>query len=78
MLYENVMLGSYLALAHMLGPPPIIGISTVDGFMWTDDSMGSPSNLVYIPAIGPYTDHMTFFERLYNIYEYLLMKYFMK
>lgn len=70
-LYETILMGPYLALVHTLGSPPVIGVSTVDGFLWSENSMGSPTHPAYVPVIGPYTDHMTFFERLYNLYDYL-------
>lgn len=72
-LYETMLMGSYLALVRILGSPPVIGVSTVDGFMWIEDSMGSSSNPAYVPIIGAYTDHMTFFERLFNTYDYVLL-----
>lgn len=77
-LYESMVLAPFLALAHMLGPPPVIGVTTVDGFAWTEDPMGSPTNLAYIPVVGPYSDHMTFFERLYNLYDYFYIEYYMQ
>ena len=77
-LYENIFMGAYLALAHSLGPPPVIGISTVDGSLCTDIDMGTPSNPAYVPTAGPYSDHMTFIERLYNLYDYLTITYYIR
>ena len=71
-------MGAYLALAHSLGSPPVIGISTLDGSLGSDLDMGTPFNPAYMAITGPYTDHMTFIERLYNLYDYLVTEYYIR
>lgn len=57
---------------------PIIGMSTVGATKWIADLTGSPLPISYIPNIFlPFTDKMTFGQRLVNAVMALVEKYFM-
>lgn len=75
-LYENMITVPFLALAHILGSPPVIGVITVDTGLWFDSTMGSFSNPAYVSATMEHTDHMTFFERIHNLYNTAMTLYY--
>lgn len=55
-----------LGLSHTL-KAPIIGVSTFGASKWTNDLVGTPAPLSYVPApFLTYTDRMSFFERVGN------------
>ncbi|KAJ9584434.1 hypothetical protein L9F63_021227, partial [Diploptera punctata] len=64
---QTLLRQCYYGLVHHVGSPPVIGFVSM-GYMWSlPDSIGTTSHPSYIPDILlPYTDHMTFFERLDN------------
>lgn len=60
---------------------PVIGISTFCASKWTNDMVGSPSPLSYVPhPFLSFTDHMTFVQRFGNtmmaIFDNVYMHYF--
>ncbi|PSN50542.1 2-hydroxyacylsphingosine 1-beta-galactosyltransferase [Blattella germanica] len=49
------------------GSPPVVALSAFGIPPWLIDLMGTPENPSYTPnSILPYTDHMTFFQRVHN------------
>lgn len=76
-LYENMITAPFLAMVYILGSPPVIGVTTVDSHPWFDSTMGAWSNPAYIPAATVTTDHMTFFERIQNLYDVILTSYYL-
>lgn len=70
-LYEELWMSPFLALVHTLGSPPVIGISTLESTSILSDKDGTPLNLAYTPVFQPFSDHMTFYERLMNVITYL-------
>ncbi|XP_049957795.1 UDP-glycosyltransferase UGT5-like [Schistocerca serialis cubense] len=59
----------YYGLAHKLGSPPLIGYTSLGPTSLIRKTFGSPINPSYIPDYNlGYTDHMTFWQRLYNAY----------
>lgn len=76
-LYENIFMSSFLALAHSLGSPPVIAVSTLEtNTVPFSATMGSPVNLAYSPICLPFTDHMTFYEKLTNVAVFLWYTYY--
>lgn len=75
-LYESMWATPYLALVHKIGSPPVIGIVTMEKSIWFDYAMGCPADPAYVPAVPFYSDHMTFFQRIVNIYYYFLFLYY--
>ncbi|KAJ8891553.1 hypothetical protein PR048_004081 [Dryococelus australis] len=56
---------------------PMIGISSLPPFGFCYDSVGNPTNPSYIPEmVTPYSDRMTFFERLDNFIYFLRSRQF--
>ena len=76
-LYESMWATPYLALVHTLGSPPVVGIVTVESTYFVDSTMGCPTHSAYVPVTPPHTDHMTFFERIVNTYDFLLYMYYL-
>lgn len=75
-LYEMMWMTPYLAFVHTIGSPPVIGVSTLDNNFLFDGLMGSPANPTYMPAFLPFSDHMSFMERLINLYHFCLFCYY--
>ena len=75
-LYEMMWMTPYLAFVHTIGAPPVIGVSTLENNFLFDGLMGSPTNPMYVPSFLPFTDHMSFTERLINLYHYCLFWYY--
>ena len=75
-LYESIWAAPYLAMVHTLGSPPVIGIATVESSYLFDFTMGCPTHTGYVPAGPPFRDHMTFFERIINTYNFLHYMYY--
>lgn len=65
----------FLAIPHILGSPPVIGIATIDTHPFFDESMGAWSNPASVPFYN-FIDHMTFFERIQNFYCSVLISYY--
>lgn len=75
-LYENMITVPFLAMAHVLGSPPVVGVATIVPHPWFDAAMGAETNPAYVPASMETTDHMTFFERIHNIYFIIVTSYY--
>ncbi|XP_049860385.1 UDP-glucosyltransferase 2-like [Schistocerca gregaria] len=59
----------YYGLAHKMGSPPLIGYTSLGITSLNRKTFGSPINPSYIPDYNlGYTDHMTFWQRMYNAY----------
>ncbi|XP_049808773.1 UDP-glycosyltransferase UGT5-like [Schistocerca nitens] len=66
---EKLMYYCYYGLIHLLGYPPTIGFVSLGAPAAVLDSFGNPNNPAYSPDILlGYTDHMSFWQRLYNAY----------
>ncbi|PSN47387.1 hypothetical protein C0J52_11157 [Blattella germanica] len=49
------------------GSPPVVAISGFGIPSWLSETVGTPNTPSYIPnSFLPYTEHMSFFERMYN------------
>lgn len=62
---------------------PFVGLSSCTIMPWTNTRFGNPSHPAYIPVnLLPYSDRMSFLERientLYYVYSEILFKYFME
>jgi UDP-glucoronosyl and UDP-glucosyl transferase len=69
---------AFLGLAHHY-QCPVVAISTMGATKWINDLVGSPSPISYVPSVFlPFTDRMSFWERLgsllFNILEETLMQ----
>ncbi len=65
----------FLPLAQKLNIP-VIGTVAVRSWQYADAAIGNSYNPAVVPIeVGSYTDHMTFFQRLVNLWEYLLFEY---
>ncbi|XP_049809361.1 UDP-glycosyltransferase UGT5-like [Schistocerca nitens] len=66
---ESLMFQCYYGLIHRTGSPPMIGFVSVGAPAPVLSSFGNPNNPAYSPdfMVG-YTDHMSFWERLYSTY----------
>lgn len=68
-IYEPMFHGYMIALADLIGNPPIIGVLTFDPPYAITEEVGNPLIPSYIPdKFLPLDDRMTFWERLYNLY----------
>ncbi|XP_063221119.1 UDP-glycosyltransferase UGT5-like isoform X2 [Bacillus rossius redtenbacheri] len=57
---------AFAGFAHKFDAP-LIYMSPITGFPWTNDLIGNPSPDSYVPSIfSQYSDHMSFRERLFN------------
>lgn len=66
LLIEYFMDECLLGLAHKFSMP-VIALSSFGGFPYTADVVGDLYTPSYIPdVVYPYTDHMNFWQRLYN------------
>ena len=66
----------FLAMAHVLGSPPVVGVATIVSHPWFDATMGAETSPAYMPLSMETTDHMTFFERIHNLYFTVLFFYY--
>ncbi|XP_067011529.2 UDP-glycosyltransferase UGT5 [Anabrus simplex] len=67
LIYEASCGECLLGLAKRFGSPPAIGVSGFSHPHWIDYMFGNPNNPAYISNIMlPYSDHMTFSERMHN------------
>ncbi|XP_049862076.1 UDP-glycosyltransferase UGT5-like isoform X2 [Schistocerca gregaria] len=66
---ERLVYYCYYGLIHQLGSPPTIGFVSLGAPAPVLASYGNPNNPAYCPdMLVGYTDHMSFWERLYNAY----------
>ncbi|XP_063220627.1 UDP-glycosyltransferase UGT5-like [Bacillus rossius redtenbacheri] len=63
---EDLYADAFAGFAHKFDAP-LIYMSPITGFPWTNDLIGNPSPDSYVPSIfSQYSDHMSFRERLLN------------
>ncbi|XP_063221122.1 UDP-glycosyltransferase UGT5-like [Bacillus rossius redtenbacheri] len=63
---EDLYADAFAGFAHKFDAP-LIYMSPITGYPWTNDLIGNPSPDSYVPSIfSQYSDHMTFRERLFN------------
>ncbi|XP_066998948.2 UDP-glucosyltransferase 2 [Anabrus simplex] len=76
-IYEPHGYQCYFGLYHKVGSPPLIGVfslGSLSGSLW---AIGNPDHPAYSPDWGnPFSDHMTFLERMYNTWFKLWINYF--
>ncbi|XP_067000260.2 UDP-glycosyltransferase UGT5 isoform X1 [Anabrus simplex] len=73
---EKLFFPAYNGLAHFVGSPPVISIISFGGKTTAYTAIGNPHHPAVIPDVmTSYSDHMTFWERLYNIYVYVMYHY---
>ncbi|XP_047110702.1 UDP-glycosyltransferase UGT4-like [Schistocerca piceifrons] len=66
---ERLVYQCYYGLIHQLGSPPMIGFVSLSAPSPVLSSFGNPNNPAYSPDfMAGHTDHMSFWERLYNAY----------
>lgn len=69
-IYEAIIYTSLIGMVLQNGAPlpPTIGLLTLSVFSDADWYMGNPLAEAYIPTLNtPFTDHMTFYQRLYSL-----------
>ncbi|XP_049956948.1 UDP-glycosyltransferase UGT5-like [Schistocerca serialis cubense] len=73
---ERLVYQCYYGLIHQLGSPPMIGFVSLSAPSPVLSSFGNPNNPAYSPdfMVG-HTDHMSFWERLYNAYIIIRLHY---
>ncbi|XP_049958524.1 UDP-glucosyltransferase 2-like [Schistocerca serialis cubense] len=73
---ERLLTPCFYALQHLAGSPPLVGFVSLGAYPYTHWSHGSPDNPAYLPSwVLPYSDHMTFWQRLYSTYFWLYLNY---
>ncbi|XP_049951732.1 UDP-glucosyltransferase 2-like [Schistocerca serialis cubense] len=73
---ERLQYHAYYGLAHLVGSPPLVGFVTLSELAPVYHASGSPMNPAYLPEVWVgFSDHMTFWQRLYNTYFYLRVYY---
>ncbi|XP_049854937.1 UDP-glucosyltransferase 2-like isoform X2 [Schistocerca gregaria] len=76
MIIERLQYQAYYGLAHLVGSPPLVGLVTMTELATVYHIYGSPMNPAYLPDLWVgLSDHMTFWQRLYNTYFYLRLYY---
>ncbi|RZF47912.1 hypothetical protein LSTR_LSTR008716 [Laodelphax striatellus] len=66
-IYESIMLSSFLGFSELVGNPPIVGMLTINPFVISDPLVGNPEIPSYIPSVLLPNEHrMTFMERVNN------------
>ncbi|XP_049803190.1 UDP-glucosyltransferase 2-like [Schistocerca nitens] len=76
MIMERILYQGYYGLAHRVGSPPLVGMVTLAAFSPLYYAMGNPMNPAYAPDVWlGFSDHMTFWERVYNVFFYLRCYY---
>lgn len=74
---EVFMNEAFLGLGHYFGAP-VVGFSTFGASKWSNDMVGNPSPMSYIPHYKvKFSDRMTFFQRVINVLMYLSESAFM-
>ncbi|XP_047003773.1 UDP-glucosyltransferase 2-like [Schistocerca americana] len=67
---------AYFGLVHKVGSPPLVGVLTLSPPLSVYHSHGNPVNPAYMPDMWlGFSDHMDFWQRLYNTYFYLRLMY---
>ncbi|XP_067000256.2 UDP-glucosyltransferase 2 isoform X2 [Anabrus simplex] len=73
---EKLFFPAYYGLVHHVGSPPVVSVISFGGKSVHHSTIGNPSNPSYIPDVLTYTsDHMNFWERLYNTYVNVKLHY---
>ncbi|XP_049791726.1 UDP-glycosyltransferase UGT5-like [Schistocerca nitens] len=66
---ERLPYQCYYGLIHKVGSPPMVGFLTLPAMVPAYYAIGNPINPAYLPDVFiGYTDHMNFWQRLYNTY----------
>lgn len=66
---ERLPYQCYYGLIHKVGSPPMVGFLTLPAMVPVYYAIGNPINPAYLPDVFiGYTDHMNFWQRLYNTY----------
>lgn len=74
---EVFMNEAFLGLGHHFNAP-IVGFSTFGASKWSNDMVGNPSPMSFVPHIQlQFLDKMTFFQRVINVLAYLSENVFM-
>ncbi len=74
---EVFMNEAFLGLGHYF-QAPIVGFSTFGASKWSNDMVGNPTPMSYIPHFQvKFSDRMTFFQRVGNVLMYLSESVFM-
>ncbi|XP_069686452.1 UDP-glycosyltransferase UGT5-like [Periplaneta americana] len=74
---QTLTFQSYYGLIHHVGSPPVIGIQPVEAIWTASSAVGNPLNPSYCPDILlPFSNHMTFYERLQNTLFWIWIRYF--
>lgn len=64
---EDLFFYAYFGLIHYVGSPHIIAIQTVEPTVMALENMGNSRNPSYVSSMPlPFSDHMTFWQRLVN------------
>ncbi|XP_047113034.1 UDP-glycosyltransferase UGT5-like [Schistocerca piceifrons] len=73
---EHLMYQCYYGLVYELGSPPLVGFVSLGIPSPVHTSYGNPNNPSYCPDLMlGYSDHMSFWERMYNTYIILRLNY---
>ncbi|XP_049856482.1 UDP-glucosyltransferase 2-like [Schistocerca gregaria] len=73
---EGLAFMSYYGLIHRMGSPPVAKLLTLTAPSSVYYNFGSPMEPAYMPDMWlGYSDHMDFWQRLYNTYFYLRLMY---
>lgn len=69
---------AFLGMGHYFNAP-IVGFSPFGASKWTNDLIGSPTPLSFVPHhfLVKFADRMSFFERVWNVQAYVLEELFM-
>ncbi|XP_049791851.1 UDP-glucosyltransferase 2-like [Schistocerca nitens] len=74
---ERLPYQCFYGLVHKVGLPPMVGILTLPAMAPTYYAIGNPINPAYLSDVFiGYTDHMNFWQRLYNTYFIARFLYF--
>ncbi|XP_046991814.1 UDP-glucosyltransferase 2-like [Schistocerca americana] len=75
-MFERLPYQAYHGLFHKVGSPPVIGVVTLTALSAMYYSHGNAMNPAYLPDVWlGFSDHMTFWQRLYNTFFYLWVNY---
>ncbi|XP_066999951.2 UDP-glucosyltransferase 2 isoform X1 [Anabrus simplex] len=77
-IYEPLTYQCYFGLYHKVGSPPLVGVLSLGSPSPTLWAIGNPDHPAFSPHwINPFSDHMTFWERMYSTSSKLWMNYYM-
>ncbi|XP_049808733.1 UDP-glucosyltransferase 2-like [Schistocerca nitens] len=69
---ERGLVPCFYGVAHAVGSPPVVGLVTLGAYPYIHWNDGNPDNPAYTPWwIHPYSDHLSFWQRLYSSYVWL-------